>query len=178
LVVTSFMWASSLGGASVDNRFRDLQGRGALQAYQANRGTFLAYTTGDLLNEFPLGAGVGRWGMMNTYFGNPAEFHSAPIHVEIQLTGWLLDGGVPMWLLYGGGVLLSLWAALRLTAAPDPLLADVALVVFAAQVFILGMAMAGPVFNTQLGILFWSLGSALHGAERTAQSGPEDLSPQ
>ena len=65
-------------------------------------------TVGELLSEFPLGAGVGRWGMMNVYFGNPAAFRAAPIYVEIQLTGWLIDGGIPMWLLYGGAVLLGI----------------------------------------------------------------------
>jgi hypothetical protein len=166
LVVASFIWASSLGGAAVDNRFLNLQGRGAIEAYQDNRGNFLAYTVGELLDEFPFGAGVGRWGVMNTYFGDPADSRSAPIHVEIQLTGWLLDGGVPMWVLYGGAVLMALWVAFMLTGARDRRLAETALIVLALEVFVVGMAMAGPVFNTQLGILFWMLGSSLHGASR------------
>jgi hypothetical protein len=67
-------------------------------------------------------------------------------------------------LLYGGAVLASLLAAFRLTAAWDPYLGDMALVVLSVQVFFAGMAMAGPVFNTQLGMMFWALAAMLHGA--------------
>jgi hypothetical protein len=164
LLIASFLWASSIGGATVNERFLTIRNTGAVQTYRENRGRFLAYTVGELLDEFPLGAGVGRWGMINAYFGNPAEFRSPRIYVEIQLTGWLLDGGVPMWLLYGGAILLSMFATFRLTRAPAPFLGDSALVVLAVQVFIAGTAMAQPAFNTQLGILFWALASMLHGA--------------
>jgi hypothetical protein len=162
LLVISFLWASSVGGTTLNNRFLGLKDAGALQTYQAERGAFLNYTLTDLVDQFPFGAGVGRWGMMNTYFGD-GELRSAPIHVEIQLTGWLLDGGWPMWLLYGGAILASLLAAFRLTASRNPLVAEMAMVVLAVQIFIAGMTMAGPVFNTQLGILFWTLAALLHG---------------
>ncbi len=168
LVVASFFWAASVGGSSIEKRFLGLRDQGTLNVYRENRGAFLAYTAGELLEQFPLGAGVGRWGMMNQYFGNPNEFQSAPIYVEIQLTGWLLDGGVPMWLLYGGAILLSMLALLRMTSSSDLLLSEVAMIVISVQVFIVGMSMAGPAFNTQLGILFWTLASAAHGAAGTA----------
>ncbi len=47
-----------------------------------------------------------------------------------------------------------------------PTLAYLAGIVFCIQLFIVGMSMAGPVFNTQLGIQFWFLVAALHGAAR------------
>jgi hypothetical protein len=164
LVVASFFWAASVGGSSIERRFLDLREQGTLSVYRENRGAFLAYTTGELLEQYPLGAGVGRWGMMNQYFGNPNEFQSTPIYVEIQLTGWLLDGGVPMWLLYGGAILLSMFVVFRMASSHDSLLSEVAMIVMSVQVFITGMSMAGPAFNTQLGILFWTLVSATHGA--------------
>jgi hypothetical protein len=104
--------------------------------------------------------------MMNVYFGNPTEFQSAPIHAEIQLTGWLLDGGVPMWVLYGGAVFLALLAAFRLTGSRDQAVGEIALIVLAIHVFVVGFAMASPPFNTQLGIMFWTLAAGLHGAAR------------
>jgi hypothetical protein len=163
LLVASFLWASSVGGASISNRFIGLKDTGALETYQAERGTFLNYTLTELLDQFPFGAGVGRWGMMNTYFGDTADFFTAPIHVEIQLTGWLLDGGWPMWLLYGGAILASLLASFKITASRNPDVAELAMLILAVQVFITGMTMAGPVFNTQLGVLFWVLAAMLHG---------------
>lgn len=164
VLVGSFLWATSLGGAVVNERFLGISQQGAVGVFQQNRGSFLNETLGDLLTRYPLGAGVGRWGMMNSTFGDPNAFRAAPIHVEIQLTGWLLDGGLPMWLLYGGAVLLSIFAALRLAADPDPVLSDLALVAVALQVFIAGLSLAGPIFNTQMGVLFWSCAASLHGA--------------
>ena len=106
--------------------------------------------------------------MMNTYFANQDEYRAAPIYVEIQLTGWLLDGGVLMWLLYGGAILLSMWAAFVLTNARNAVLAEVAIIALGVNAYILVLVMGSPVFNTQLGILFWTVAGALHGATRLA----------
>lgn len=167
LVIVAFFWARSLGGESVQERFIGITQQGAMRTYQENRGGFVSATFGDLLDKYPWGAGLGRWGMMQIYFANPDKVESAPIYVEIQLTGWLLDGGVPMWVLYGGAVLMSLLAAYRLSVRKrQPELASLALIVFCVQVLVAGFGWAGPVFNTQLGILFWFLASSLHGAAR------------
>ena len=160
----------------MSQRFSSLGGGGAIDAYRTGRGAFVQQTMGELLDQYPLGAGVGRWGMMNTYFGNQYEYQSAPIYVEIQLTGWLLDGGVLMWLLYGGATLLSLWAAFTLTKSPDRTMAEVAIIVLGVNAYILVLAMGAPVFNTQLGILFWMLAGVLHGA-RNAVGRSADSSP-
>ena len=167
LVVLAFVWARSLGGESVETRFVGITQQGAVRAYQDNRGAFVADTFGDLLDLYPLGAGLGRWGMMNVYFGDPSNLEAPPIHVEIQATGWLLDGGIPMWLFYGGAVAMALLGAYRFClkrVRAD--LAEVAIVVLGVQALIAGFAWAGPAFNTQLGSQFWFLTSALYGASR------------
>jgi hypothetical protein len=98
------------------------------------------------------------------YFGDPMQ-EPPPIHVEIQPTGWLLDGGIPMWILYGGAIFQSLLSAYRLSVRKgNPALSDVATITLLLQVLIFGFGWAGPVFNTQLGVLFWFVTSALHGA--------------
>jgi len=166
LVVAAFLWASSVGGASVEQRFLNIRDQGVLETYQENRGHYITNTVGELLDQYPLGAGVGRWGMMNTYFGDSSDFRSPPFYVEPQITGWLLDGGIPMWLLYGGAIVFSLLACWRMTRSLDVGVAKLALIVVPVQVFVAGLGMAGPIFNTQMGILFWMMASALHGAER------------
>jgi hypothetical protein len=170
IVVGSFIWAASIGGASVTDRFLGLQEAGVVEAYRTGRGGFLEQTTGELLDRYPLGAGVGRWGMMNTYFGNPFDYRSEPIYVEIQLTGWLLDGGILMWLLYGSGTLLSIWAAFSMSDSQNPLLSEVAIIGLGLQAYVLSLAMSAPVFNSQMGILFWTIAGALHGAAREVRS--------
>ena len=171
IVVASFMWATSVGGQSVTNRFVRLQGTGAVEAYRTDRGIFVSQTVGELLDQYPLGAGVGRWGMINTYFGSRTEYGAAPLYVEIQITGWLLDGGVPMWLFYGGATLLSVWAAFSLTKARNPAFVEVAIIALAVQAYILVLCMGSPMFNTQMGTIFWTLAGALHGASKAADAG-------
>lgn len=171
IVVASFFWATSVGGQSVTNRFVRLQGAGAVEAYRTDRGIFVSQTVGELLDKYPFGAGVGRWGMINTYFGNRNEFGAAPLYVEIQLTGWLLDGGVPMWLLYGGGTLLSIWAAFALTKSRNPVFVEVAIITLCVQAYILVLSMGSPMFNTQMGTFFWTLAGALHGASKAPDAG-------
>jgi hypothetical protein len=164
LVVAAFLWASSVGGASVEERFLNIRNQGVLETYQENRGHYITNTLGELLDQYPLGAGVGRWGMMSTYFGDPSDYRSPPFYVEPQITGWLLDGGVPMWLLYGGAILFSVLAGWRMTRSLDIEVTKLALIVVPVQVFVAGLGMAGPIFNTQMGIVFWMMASMLHGA--------------
>jgi hypothetical protein len=165
LVLSAFFWAVSVGGERVEQRFTAMAERGAVQTYRENRGQFLSYTLGELLDEYPLGAGVGRWGMMYVYFGDPTNLASPPIHAEIQPTGWLLDGGVPLWVCYGGAVLVALLTAWRLaTQRLSPPIADLASLVLPVLLVIIGMCLASPIFNTQVGILFWFLSGSLYGA--------------
>lgn len=165
LVVGSFVWARSVGGESVADRFLGITQQGAMRTYQETRGGFVTQTFGELLDQYPLGAGVGRWGMMFIYFGDPVRLDSPPIHVEIQPTGWLLDGGLPMWGLCGAALLFALYTSYRLSLQRlSPQVAETATVVLVVQVLVIGFGWASPVFNTQLGLLFWFLSSALYGA--------------
>jgi hypothetical protein len=165
LVLSAFFWAVSVGGERVGQRFTDIAQRGAVETYRENRGHFLAYTVGELLDQYPLGAGVGRWGMMYIYFGDPASFASPPIYVEIQPTGWLLDGGVPLWTCYGLALFAAFATAWRLASQRvSSGMADLATIVLPVLLTITGMALAGPIFNTQVGLLFWFLAGSLYGA--------------
>jgi hypothetical protein len=165
LVLSAFFWAVSVGGERVERRFTDLAQRGAVETYRENRGHFLSYTVGELLDEYPFGAGVGRWGMMYIYFGDPTDLASPPIYVEIQPTGWLLDGGVPLWVCYGGALFAAFAMAWQLAVQRfSPAIADLASIVLPVLLTMTGMGLAGPIFNTQVGLLFWFLVGALYGA--------------
>ena len=47
-------------------------------------------------------------------------------------------------------------------------LSDLATMVLTVQVLIIGLCFTGPVFNTQMGIVFWLLSASVYGAQRTA----------
>ena len=164
LVVGSFIWAITLGGESLTDRFASLFESGLMTTFQENRGLFLEYTVSDLLYQFPFGAGLGRWGMMQVYFGDASMWQAPPIYVEIQPTGWLLDGGVPMWLCYGGALVAAMHFAYRTAVnGANEGLQHLGSVVLAGQAMIAVLCLTGPVFNTQLGIQFWTLTAALAG---------------
>ena len=165
LVAGAYIWARAVGGDAVTDRFSGLTDESALRMFSEQRGMFIRYTLSELLYEVPFGAGLGRWGMMQVYFGDPTLWQAPPIHVEIQLTGWLLDGGIPLWLLYGA----ALAAAVRFTYnlavhSSSKAWQDVAIIVLCLQLILIALCMTGPVFNTQLGIMFWAITGALYGA--------------
>jgi hypothetical protein len=86
-------------------------------------------------------------------------------HVEVQLTGWLLDGGIPLLLLYSGALFVALrFSYLRAVATSERSRQDVAVIVLCMQLILISLCMTGPVFNTQLGIMFWAVTGALFGA--------------
>lgn len=163
LTVGAFLWAVTIGGTSITDRFVNLAKASPLESYQENRGGFVALTFNDYLLEYPLGAGIGRWGIMTGYLG--AANTESTLHAEIQMTGWLYDGGIIMWVLYGGAILQAMYFAYGQSVfSRDKALRYSAGMVFCLMLFIVGMTMAGPAFNTQFGTMFWLLAAALYGA--------------
>jgi hypothetical protein len=117
----------------------------------------------ELLWEYPLGAGLGRWGMMQVYFGDATHWEAPPIHAEIQPTGWLLDGGVPLWCVMGLALLVSVRATYLVAVRTTGSLQESATSVLCLQGAFLATCLTGPVFNTYLGIQYWALAAALWG---------------
>jgi hypothetical protein len=168
LIIASFTWAVAVGGDSVVNRFQSMLDVGVVQSYQENRGMFLSYTLQELVYEYPFGAGLGRWGMMSAYFGDPTNWQFPALWAEIQLTGWLYDGGVLLWTCYAGAVATAALYTYRIASSAETHLTDLATMVLSVQVLVIGLCFTGPVFNTQMGIVFWLLSASVYGAERTA----------
>lgn len=163
LVLAAYVWAVAVGGDSLAERFTGLFSEGVVQTFQQERGAFLTVTMLDLLFEYPFGAGLGRWGMMHVYFGDSAMWDAPPIHVEIQPTGWLLDGGVPMWILMGGAILAGLRATYLVAVSATGSIQESATMILCLQLTLLVICLTGPAFNTQMGIQYWALTAALWG---------------
>ena len=162
LFIATFSWAVAIGGQSTLNRITSLFAGSAHQVYQENRGHFLQDTINHLLPKYPLGAGLGRWGMMNNYFGDNTYLESQPIWVEIQWTGWLLDGGVPLILAYVAALYLAGITAWKI--AINRKLGDFALwggLVFAYNLGAIAITFNYPIFNSQGGMELWLLNGAL-----------------
>jgi len=171
LVAGAYWWAIAVGGDAVSDRFSSLADQGVFRMFQEQRGLVIRDTLSELLYQFPFGAGLGRWGMMQIYFGDPTMWQAPAIHVEVQLTGWLLDGGIPLILLYCGALLVAIRSAYtNAVALVDRIWQDAAVIVLCMQLILISLCMTGPVFNTQMGIMFWAVTGALFGA--TCDRGP------
>jgi hypothetical protein len=162
LVLVTFTWAVTVGGESTMERLSSLVSDRADAVYQQNRGKFLEDTINVLLPKYPLGAGLGRWGMMNAYFGNNSNPLTESIWVEIQWTGWLLDGGVPMIIAYVAALAQACLTAWKIAISRQ--LDDFKLwggLIFAYNIGAVAITFNYPLFISQSGMEFWLLNSAL-----------------
>ncbi|HEY0465611.1 MAG TPA: hypothetical protein VGC79_15465, partial [Polyangiaceae bacterium] len=153
--------ALGLAGRAVSERLGTLVKADAATVYHQNRGKFLEATWNYYLPEYPLGAGLGKWGMVCHYFG-PIE---SKLWVEIQWTGWLFDGGVPLILVYTAAILVTTWSCFQVArgriGGSEPSLSLWGSVLVAYNVGALATCFNYPVFIGTGGLEFWLLNSAL-----------------
>lgn len=156
--------ALALGGDAVSRRLNTLVNDDPAAVYYRNRGHFLEGTIEELLPQYPLGAGLGRWGMIHDYFG---AGRVSEIWVEIQWTGWLLDGGVLLVLAYLLALLTTMFVAYRTALAKsaiDPDLWIWATIMFGYNLGTLALTFSYAVFISQAGMEFWLLNAAFFAA--------------
>jgi hypothetical protein len=172
LAVGAFILALALGGQTVHTRFMTLLASDPLSVYQNARGVQLNVAFGDLFVNHPLGSGLGRWGMVANYFGSFPPGHDA-IWAEIQLTGWMIDGGILMIGLYIGALVVTAMTEYQIAISTRfPRLAQCGAVVLAANLGTAALIFSFTPFVTQVGIQYWFLAGALHGvAQRYGTDG-------
>lgn len=164
LVVGAFVWAQTVGGAAATERLGTLATTDPGSLYSKNRGYFLNQTFEEVIPNNPLGAGLGRWGMMYVYFGSARA--SKPMYAEIQLTGWAIDGGLPLLLLYSAALLGAFWVGWRLAVrgSLNNQLWLYAALVFAYDIGAVAWCFSYPVFMSQMGMELWLLNALLFAA--------------
>jgi hypothetical protein len=165
LAVVAGGWAVTVGGESTMTRWNSLFDRDVGEVYYTNRGHFLEGAFSHFLPEYPLGAGLGRYGMANAYFGNNTP-SSPPLWAEIQWTAWVFDGGVLVLVLYPLALLVTTFWAFRLALRRQEhgefwLWGTL---IFAYDLGALALTFSYPFFMSQVGMEFWLLNAALFGA--------------
>jgi hypothetical protein len=162
VVAISFAWAVWVGGETVTSRLSTLIEDKPADVYYSNRGHFLEDLVYELLPKYPVGAGLGRWGMMYYYFGDKTDPQRGEIWAEIQWTGWLLDGGLPMIVLYCGALGAAFYVSGRIALdRANGMLGLFGAMVFAYDVGTLAMTFNYPIFVSQAGLEFWILNACL-----------------
>ena len=165
LVLGGLSLATILGGESISSRFSTLVAEDPRELYYKSRGQSVEYAFNNLLVEYPLGAGLARWGMMNYYFGDPHQLDAPAVFAEVQPNAWLLDGGFFLLLFYSIGLLTTAVYDLKLVrtlANRDDRLWATA--VIAANFGTLALVFSFVPFGTAVGMQFWFLEGGLHGA--------------
>ena len=164
IVVGTFSFALMLGGDSIAERTFTLFAQDPVALYAGSRGGQLSYTFGDLLQKYPLGAGLGRWGMIGAYFGSGARPGVESLWAEIQVAGWAIDGGLALLILSIGALVVTLATEAQIARTDrDARIRACAAVVLAANLGTAALIFTFTPFVTQIGLQFWFLAGALHG---------------
>ena len=162
-VVGGLTLSVSLGGASVMSRVTTLFEGDPFELYYASRGGQVAYAFGDVVDA-PFGSGLGRWGMIAYYFFDESNLDAPSVWAEIQLSGWLIDGGLIVLTTYGIALLVTGVYEWRVTRfAPDSWVRASGAVVMAANAGTALLCFTFTPFLTAIGMQYWFLAGALFG---------------
>ena len=177
-ITLAFLHSVAVGGESLLERFKTITSENPADFYYENRGGQVASGFTELLPQYPLGAGLGRWGMMNVYFGNPQNTAAPPIWVEIQVPAWIVDGGLAMLVLYPAALLIVLWGQGTMAwCHPDKRFRTLAGVVFASNLGLVALCSSYAVFLSPLGTQFWFFSGALYGIGQSRRGASSGLLP-
>jgi hypothetical protein len=167
LIPTSFALAGMLGGQSITDRFNTLLEEGLFTVYysKSSRGMMVEVALTKLLAQYPLGAGLGRWGMMRVYFGDERNANAPAIWAEVQPTAWILDGGWGLMFFYLVAIVLTVRYEFRLIRkSPNPILSQWGSVIMVTNLGTLALIFSYVPFASPIGLQYWLLAGALHGA--------------
>jgi hypothetical protein len=174
LATVGFVEAVAVGGQSVTGRMASLTDNDVGTVFYKNRGGFLNDTFTNLIPKYPLGAGLGRWGMTAIYFADPSNTDGRALWAEIQWTAWLYDGGILLMCVYTLALLIAWREAVRAAAKPnDAVGRDVykwATVLFGYSIATVALTFDTAPFNGTMGVDFWVLNAAVFAAARQLNS--------
>lgn len=169
--IVAFVFAASVGGDSMTARLATLIADDPQTVFMSNRGFFLQHTFSEMIPDYPLGAGLGRWGMIASYFGggNPS---ATPIWAEVQWTAWLVDGGVPLMLGWATALAIAFHQAFRVAVSKDASLRGIAVwagILVGYDMGVIAVTFNGCPFAGTMGVDFWLLNGAIFAAAAQAR---------
>jgi hypothetical protein len=162
IFLATFSWATRVGGKSTQSRLSSLAAGSAGEVYHEGRGKFFEDIFQEVLPRYPWGGGLGRWGMINGYFGDNSDLVSQPFWVEIQWTAWVVDGGIFMLIAYPIALLITCQTTGRIALNTKlPSFSIWSTLIFGYNIGAVATTFGYPLFMSQGGMEFWLLNSAL-----------------
>lgn len=172
IIAGALSWVAATSGWTVVDRFLGLFTTNIAEKYQSSRGGFISETFNRLIWEYPLGNGLGWWGTIYGAFGDKSV--PSKVWVEVMWPGWVMDGGIPLMVLYVGAITLAIGDSLRIALkSRDRDLAFWAAVVFASNLSAVATSFSYVTFLTGIGMQFWLLSAVVHASDirvRTAMA--------
>jgi len=163
VVVLSTVAAFAIGGSQTRDRLLTLVDDDALTVYHNNRGIFLDYTFEYALPTYPMGAGLGRYGMISRYFNQGSNRES--LWAEIQWTAWAYDGGWLMVITYPIAIGIAIWTTFNIGRkkiyGPVSLWAAI---LTSYNISVVAVLFSYSFFLSQSGLEFWLLNAAVFSA--------------
>jgi len=162
-------WVAATSGRVVVERFLGLFTTNIAEKYQSSRGGFIQETFDKLIWDYPVGTGLGWWGTIYGVFGD--KTHPSTVWVEVMWPAWVMDGGIPLMVLYMSAILLAMGNTLRIALrSRDKEIAFWAAVVFASNLSVIATCFSYVTFVSSIGLQFWLLAAVLHAADVRVRS--------
>jgi hypothetical protein len=164
-VAGALAWVARSVGSQVVERFAQLLAGDPGSFFHKTRGVYVEDALFRVLPEYPLGFGMGWWGMIYGSFGDTGRI--SPVWVEVMVPAWIYDGGLPLLILYVSAVAVALFDTTRVAlTCPDRDVAFWAAVVVALNLSIVATCMSFVTFLAPVGLQFWLLSAIVHAADR------------
>lgn len=175
VVAGAFLWVGQTVGSKAAERFGSLLSSESGNLVYQGRGGFVREAFEKTIWEYPLGAGMGWYGMIYAMFLDQTRLST--IWAEIMIQGFLFDGGIPLLVGYMGAIGVALYDSLRISlTTPDRDLRFWAAVIVAQNLGLLANCFSYLTFLSGMGPPFWLFSAALHAADaqiRASERRPE-----
>ena len=159
-IALATIWAFAVGGDQVSDRFKTLTESSAGNVYYENRGFFVVSTIQDM-QDYPIGAGLGRYGMIYQYFGDKSSQANTSLWAEIQPAAWLYDGGVLLIGLYYSLIVFCILQASKHCFSREEGVSILSPAVFGLNIGTLATTLGSVPFLGTAGTFFWLINAAL-----------------
>ena len=168
MVVGALLWVARSGGSAFLERFLTLIEGDPSKLMHQSRGHFIEQAFNEYLWDYPLGYGMGWWGMVNAIFGRPDQ--PSPMWCEVMWPGWIIDGGAPLLIAYVVALGMAMADTLRIAwTSKDRDVAFWAAVIVSFNLSLLASTFSFVPFISAIGIQFWLLSATLHAADARAR---------
>jgi hypothetical protein len=176
MIFGALSWVMATSGRVVVERFLGLASRSLSESYETSgRYSYVKHALQVLIWEDPLGQGLGRWGATFSAFGDRAR---GSLWVEVMINAWIIDGGIPLLVLYSIAVAIAMANTLRIALrSRDREVGFWAAVIFASELSIVATCFSYVTFVTAIGLQFWFLAAVIHAADYRVRLAARKPSP-